>query len=87
MDLLKRLFGDPSNTLELWQRGDMDGLITALSHPFPWVRRDAAQALGALRNPKSRGALTAALDDRDGAARQAAHDALAQLNDHDLPRR
>ena len=80
MKLLHWLFGEPPDTFALQQQGDRAGLITALGHSFPWVRRDAAQALGEMRDPHARAALTAALNDPDGEARRAAHDALAQFN-------
>ena len=84
MDLLKRLFGGPPQPFELMQRQDVAGLISALDHPLPWVRRDAAVALGQLQDPQARTALTAVLHDPDGEVHHAAQAALAQLNDHDL---
>ncbi len=80
MKLLHWLFGEPPDTFVLQQQDDRAGLIAALSHAFPWVRRDAAQALGELRDPHARAALTAALNDPDEDARRAAHAALAQFN-------
>jgi hypothetical protein len=47
---VKRLFGLPPNPLQLKQHHDVPGLIAALGHPFPWIRRDAAQMLGISRN-------------------------------------
>ena len=81
MKLLHWLFGEPPDTFALQQQGDRAGLIAALSHAFPWVRRDAAQALGELRDPHARAMLSAALNDSDAEVRHAAHDALAQFND------
>ncbi len=86
MTLLHWLFGEPPDTFALQQQGDRAGLIAALGHTFPWVRRDAAQALGEMRDPHARAALTAALNDPDRDARRAAQEALAQLNDQALQR-
>ncbi len=81
MLLLKRLFGGPPNTFELWERHDVAGLLAALGHTLPWVRRNAAEALGTMQAPQARGPLTAALNDSDEEVRQAAQDALETLND------
>ncbi len=80
MMLLKRLFGLPPNTLELKQRHNVPGLIAALGHRFPWIRRDAAQILGQMQEPQARAPLTAALNDHDPEVRHAAQQALDQLN-------
>ncbi len=86
MDLLKRLFGGPPQPFDLMQRHDVAGLIAALGHSLPWVRRDAALALGQLQDPQARTALTAVLHDPDGEVHHAAQAALAQFNEHDLQR-
>ncbi len=80
MKLLHWLFGEPPDTFALQQQGDRAGLIAALGHTLPWVRRDAAQALGEMRDPQAR----AALHDPDRDARHAAQEALAQFTEHDL---
>jgi HEAT repeat protein len=79
MKLLHWLFGEPPDTFALQQQGDRAGLIAALGHTFPWVRRDAAQALGELRDPHARAMLRAALNDSDAEVRHAAHTALETL--------
>ncbi len=81
MRTFNRLFGGPPNTYELGQRQDIVGLLAALSHRLPWVRRNAAETLGTLKVEAARGPLTAALHDSDAEVRAAAHTALAQLND------
>ncbi|HEY0739133.1 MAG TPA: HEAT repeat domain-containing protein [Herpetosiphonaceae bacterium] len=80
MFLLKRLFALPPDTFELKQRHDVPGLIAALGHRFPWIRRDAAQILGQMQEPQVRAPLTAALNDRDSEVRHAVQDALDTLN-------
>jgi HEAT repeat protein len=77
---VKRLFGLPPNPLQLKQQHDVPGLIAALEHPFPWIRRDAAQMLGHIKESRVRAPLTAALNDRDSDVRRAVQDALDQLN-------
>ncbi len=81
MRTLNRLFGGPPNTYELGQRRDIRGLLAALGHTLPWVRRNAAETLGTLQVEAARDPLTAALDDSDEEVRAAAQTALAQLND------
>lgn len=61
---------------QLKQHHDVPGLIAALGHPFPWIRRDAAQMLGQIKELRVRTPLTAALTDRDSEVRHAAQDAL-----------
>lgn len=80
MMLLKRLFALPPDTFELKQRHDIPGLIAALGHRFPWIRRDAAELLGQMQEPQVRAPLTAALNDSDSEVRHAAQAALDNLN-------
>jgi HEAT repeat protein len=80
MMLLKRLFGLPPNPLALKQRHDVPGLLAALEHQFPWIRRDAARMLGQMQEHQGKGPLTAALNDHDAEVRHAAQDALALLD-------
>ncbi len=77
---VKRLFGLPPNPIQLKQHHDVPGLIAALGHPFPWIRRDAAQMLGHIKESRVRAPLTAALNDRDSEVRHAVQDALDKLN-------
>ena len=81
MRTFNRLFGGPPNTYELGQRQDISGLLAALSHRLPWVRRNAAETLGTLKVEAARGPLTTALNDHDAEVRAAAHTAIIQLND------
>lgn len=80
MMVLNRLFGLPPNPLALKQRHDVPGLIAALGHQFPWIRRDAALMLGHMRDPQVRGPLAATLNDRDPEVRHAAQNSLNNLN-------
>ncbi len=77
---LKRLFAGPPNTRDLRQRQDVAGLLAALDHKLAWVRRDAAETLGMMQEPRARASLTTALEDRDTEVRHAAQVALTQLN-------
>ncbi len=77
---LKRLFAGPPNTRDLRQRQDVAGLLAALDHTLAWVRRDAAETLGMMQEPRARASLTTALEDRDAEVRHAAHVALDTLN-------
>lgn len=77
---VKRLFGLPPNPIQLKQQHDVPGLIAALGHPFPWIRRDAAQMLGQIPESRVRAPLTAALNDRDSEVRHAVQAALDTLN-------
>jgi HEAT repeat protein len=79
---VKRLFAGPPNTLELRQRHDVAGLLAALDHKLAWVRRDAAETLGQMQEPRARVPLTTALQDRDADVRHAAQGALDTLNAH-----
>ena len=81
MRTFKRLFGGPPNTYDLGQRQDIGGLLAALGHSLPWVRRNAAETLGTLKVEAARGPLTTALRDHDAEVRAAAQTAIAQLND------
>ena len=80
MRTFKRLFGGPPNTYDLGQRQNIVGLLAALGHGLPWVRRNAAETLGMLKVEAARGPLTAALHDRDAEVRAAAQTAIGQLN-------
>ena len=77
---LKRLFAGPPNTRDLRQQQDIAGLLAALDHTLAWVRRDAAETLGTMQEPRARAPLTAALEDRDAEVCQAAQAALDTLN-------
>jgi|GEM_PF-3814303 len=76
---IKRLFGLPPNPLQLKQHHDIPGLIAALGHPLPWIRRDAAQMLGHIKESRVRAPLRAALNDHDSEVRRAVQDALDKL--------
>jgi hypothetical protein len=52
MSFLDRLLGRP-NVKSMRERGDVDGLIMALSHKDQGVRRQAARALGELRDQRA----------------------------------
>jgi HEAT repeat protein len=80
MLFFKRLFGGPPEPFQLMERHDIAGIIAALGHPLPWVRRDAAHALGQLQDPHGRAPLTAVLHDRDADVRAAVQAALNKLN-------
>ncbi len=77
---LKRLFAGPPNTRDLRQQQDIAGLLAALDHKLAWVRRDAAETLGTMQEPRACAPLTAALQDRDAEVRHAAQAALDTLN-------
>ncbi len=80
MQYLKRLFAGPPNTRDLQQQHDVAGLLAALDHKLAWVRRDAAETLGTMQEPRARAPLTTALEDRDAEVRHAAQAALDTLN-------
>ena len=80
MRFFTRLFGGPPEPFQLMERHDVAGIIAALGHTLPSVRRDAAHALGQLQDPHGRAPLTAALNDRDADVRAAVQAALDQLN-------
>jgi HEAT repeat protein len=70
------LFGPP-NIDQLEARRDVQGLIKALAWRDAPVRRAAAEALGALRDPSAVDALTALLADENPGVRRAVVGALA----------
>jgi HEAT repeat protein len=70
------LFGPP-NIDQMEARRDVQGLIKALAWKDAPVRRAAAEALGALRDPASVDALTALLADENSGVRRAVAGALA----------
>ncbi len=74
------LFGPP-DIERLKEKGDVDGLIKALSHKKASVRRDAAVAVGALGDARAVDPLTAALRDEDEKVAVAAATALARIGD------
>ncbi len=55
------------------------GLIALLGHENPTIRGDAASVLGTIGNRSARGALQARVDDGHPGVREAASDALAEL--------
>jgi HEAT repeat protein len=79
MRFIDWLFNVPPNTWQLLRRKDEAGLVAALGHSLPWVRRNAAENLGTLRLPQSATALTLALDDPDQEVRYAARAALDDI--------
>ncbi len=73
------LGGSRPDVSKLRAARDVDGLIAALRHSDPRVRREAAQALGELGDERARKPLSIALDDNDHAVRAAAADAVGKL--------
>jgi HEAT repeat protein len=76
------------NIQELQRRGDVDGLLKALTHKDYLVRRDAANALGAIGDPRAVVPLMASLSDKrdatplnNGWVHQAAAKALGEIGD------
>ncbi|MGB9872500.1 MAG: HEAT repeat domain-containing protein, partial [Anaerolineae bacterium] len=73
------LFGPP-NIEKMKARGDVKGLIKALGYEKDWeIRRDAARALGELKDARAVEPLIAALKDKDSDVREAAAEALDRL--------
>ena len=60
-------------------RRDVDGLIEALRHSNPSIRRAAAEALGELGDVRAKVPLHTALEDDDPTVRVAAQAALGRL--------
>lgn len=74
------LFGPP-DVRKLERKRDVNGLIGALSHESAAIRRDAAQALGKLKDARAADSLIASLGDSWPDVRAAAADALEELKD------
>jgi HEAT repeat protein len=75
------LFGPP-DVYTLKKKKNVSGLIKALGYlKDATIRRDAAEALRELKDPRAQPALLAALNDADQRVRNAALGALAQLGD------
>jgi hypothetical protein len=66
---------------KLRERGDVSGLVKALLHKSPEIRRHAARVLGPLEDPGAVEPLIAALVDEDDTVRYAAAEALGRLGD------
>lgn len=81
MKWLDRLFHLPPNVDELVRQHDVNGLIAALGHKLPWIRRAAAQRLGQLKDPQFFAMLSDALNDSDAEVRKAARVALVGVDD------
>lgn len=67
------------------ERGDAEGLISALRHKNPEVRYQAAEALGTLKNPISVPALETGLHDPDRGVRWKAAEALGRIGEEAVP--
>lgn len=78
------VFGPP-DVKRLADRGKVDQLVGALVHDNPTIRRDAATALGQLRNPRAIEPLTAAGRDASLEVRDAAVWALGEIGPAALP--
>lgn len=74
------LFGRP-NVAKLEEKGNVRGLIKALTHEQAEVRIAAAQALGRLGNSEAVGPLISALLDRDTAVAVVAAQSLGEIGD------
>ncbi len=61
-------------------RAAVPGIIELLKHENPVIRGDAAYVLGIIKDLSSREALAASLHDSNPAVREAANDALTQVD-------
>jgi HEAT repeat protein len=77
MAILEKFFGPSIKGLA--EKGDVDGIMQALSHKNTSVRRKAAIALGRSKDSRAVDKLILVLDDGDWEIRQAALDALGEI--------